>query len=293
MNSEDGFKSDFRLGIAGLGLMGGSMSLALNGQCRRAGFDLNPNVALVAKQNNVVDEVYSELAEMVNHCDGIILAMPVLGILATIDKFSLLPAPARPRFLIDLGSTKVEICQAMARLGAGWEAIGGHPMCGKETGGLENASAALFRNARFALCAQPNTSGRARAFGRWLALAVQAIPLEIDPVEHDRQTALTSHVPYLVAVALTLAACPQLPPEDALVGPGFRDTTRLAGSNVTMMGDILATNRQNVLAGISRVQEELSKLKEMLAEPQSEQMFEHLRQTQKLRRDISSSFSFT
>jgi prephenate dehydrogenase len=149
---------------------------------------------------------------------------------------------------MDLGSTKTDIVASMACLPPGWEAVGGHPMCGKAKSSLENADGALFRGATFALAAIEKTGALARRLAEDVVEAVGARALWVDAAAHDRSVAATSHLPFLMASAL--AACT---PADAaaLVGPGFRGAARLAASSAEMMVDILATNRENVRAALA------------------------------------------
>ena len=117
-------------------------------------------------------------------------------------------------------------------------------MCGKEKASLDNAEAQLYRGAVFALTPLPRTTKRAKAIALELVAAIGARPLWVEPEQHDCWVAATSHLPYLLANALTLAT-----PDDAapLIGTGFLSTTRLASSYAPMMLGVLQTNRQNVL----------------------------------------------
>lgn len=150
---------------------------------------------------------------------------------------------------MDIGSTKTEIVAAMADLGAGFDPIGGHPICGREVHGVRFADAALYRGAPFVLTPLERTSPRALALAHQLVEILGAHGLEFNAAEHDELVASTSHLPHLAAVALAQTAC-RLPSAASLVGPGFRDTTRLAGSNIEMLSDILLTNREHVLKAL-------------------------------------------
>jgi prephenate dehydrogenase len=102
--------------------------------------------------------------------------------------------------------------------------------------------------------------------GEELARAVGALPLWLDAGQHDRWVAATSHVPYLLASALALATPVEAGP---LLGPGFRSTSRLAGSSTQMMVDILTTNPDHIRAALRRVREELDQIDNLLAENDS------------------------
>jgi prephenate dehydrogenase len=163
--------------------------------------------------------------------------------------------------VIDLGSTKTAICQAYAGLPVHFDPVGGHPMGGKERGGLENADAAIFHGVTFALTALPRTSSRARSVAEGLARLLGSHPIWMEAEAHDRWAAATSHLPYLLANALALAT----PAEAAaLIGPGFRSTSRLAAGFTPMMLDVLLSNGENVLEAAGRFRRELEALETAL-----------------------------
>jgi prephenate dehydrogenase len=261
MKDEDGFAS-LKIAVVGLGLMGGSLAIRLReqGQALLA-VDPDPNGREFALRHKVVDRVSADPHEIIPDADVIILAAPVDAILDFI--------PSLPRFhhgsplVVDLGSTKVQICQALSALPPRFEAVGGHPMCGKAVGGIENADPALFNGAAFVFASVNRTTPRAYRFAEWLAGLLGATPLWLDPDAHDRRVAATSHLPYLVSSALALAT----PAEAAaLVGPGFRSSSRLAGSSPTVMLPILETNRANVLEAIACFRAQLDGLEAELRE---------------------------
>jgi prephenate dehydrogenase len=192
-------------------------------------------------------------------CDVVILATPVNTILQLI---KVLPSfhPGSP-IILDVGSTKTRIVRAMSGLPARFDPIAGHPMCGKEKLSLANADPLIFKAAPFVFVRLPNTSQNAVRFAEGLCRIINAIPLWLDAEEQDRWTAATSHLPYLVAAAMV-----QSTPEESypLIGPGFRTTTRLASTPPSMMMDILATNRTNILERMDHFSQCFSELKHLL-----------------------------
>jgi prephenate dehydrogenase len=256
-----GLLSESNVAIIGLGLMGGSLALALQGHCSGLfGVDRDPAVRALASERKVVERIFSDPASALRSADLVILATPVRTILQILSE---LPAlhPGCP-VVIDLGSSKMEIVRAMQALPARFDPLGGHPMCGKERSSLSNAEVELFRGARFAFTPLPRTTLRARFLAADLASAVGAVPLWLDPVTHDCWTAATSHLPYLVASALAASTPFEAAP---MVGPGFRSTARLAGSSIEMMLDVLLTNRSQVLAALKRFQAKLDQLEKNLS----------------------------
>jgi prephenate dehydrogenase len=259
-DEEPDFFSRARVAILGLGLMGGSLALALRGQVGELiGIDPDPSTLALAAEWKLADRLAASPEGLLPDAELIVLAAPVSAILELIDA---LPAlhPGSP-VVLDLGSTKREIVQRMAALPARFDPLGAHPMCGKEHSSLLQAEAGLYHGAPFALVPLPRTSPRARNLVWQLAGAVGACPLWLDELDHDRWVAATSHLPYLLAN--TLAAC--TPPEAApMAGPGFRSTTRLAAQPPALMLDILATNRQNVLCALRRLHARLDLIEHLL-----------------------------
>jgi prephenate dehydrogenase len=254
--------SEITVAVLGLGLMGGSLGLALKGHCQTVlGYDPDPDARALARQLGAVERAASDPGDILPEADLVILAAPVRAILAWIDRLPDLH-PGNP-VVLDLGSTKLSICQALQALPARFEPVGGHPMCGKETSGIAYAEKTLYHSASFFLIHLPNSTPRACSLAEQLAGALGARPVWLDAAEHDRWTASTSHVPYLVACALAAAT-----PLEAsqLVGPGFRSTSRLAGSSTSMMLDILKTNRAPVLAALRQVRMRIDHLETLLAD---------------------------
>ena len=257
---EPGFFSTVRVAILGLGLMGGSLALTLRGKCTALmGLDTDPQTVELARQRQIVDLASTEPAELLSQADVVILATPVNTIIQNLQELPKYhPGPA---IVLDLGSTKAHVVEAMQRLPERFDPLGGHPMCGKERSGLENADQRLFEGSVFAFTPLARTSSRARTFAEELVRQVGAHPLWLDAHTHDRWVAATSHLPYLVSNALAFSTPVEAAP---LAGPGYRSTTRLAQSSPEMMLDVLMTNRENILAASGRFRAHLDLLDELL-----------------------------
>jgi len=263
---ESGFAlSNCRVSIVGLGLMGGSLALALRGAnaCREiVGVDTDPAALEMARAHAVVDRACTLEAAL--DCDLLVLATPVQVILSQLEQLSRLPPHgSRPVVVLDLGSTKAAIVAAMQSLPSRFDPVGGHPLCGKEVSGLVYAVAGLYQDKTFVLTPLARTSAAALALAHQLIAALGARPLVFPggPERHDALTAVTSHLPY--AVAWTLMRTAQAVGDDqvwAMAASGFRDTSRLAASDVTMMTDILLTNRAAILEALARYRAELDRL---------------------------------
>jgi prephenate dehydrogenase len=275
--------SQARLAFIGLGLMGGSLALALQGKCARLqGYDPDEDTVNLARQRQIVDFASQNAAEALDGADLIILAAPVCAILEGLKAIG--EQVGGSAMVMDLGSTKVEIVEAMHNLPERFDPIGGHPMCGKETLGLENAEAGLFREAPFALTPLERTSEHAKRLAAELVEAVGARPVWLDAQTHDRWTAATSHLPYLVAAALTLAVPEETRP---MVGSGFRSTTRVAATHPDMMLDVLETNRENLLRMMAAMKSQLDQLEKMLEEAAYEDLYQTLLQSSHKQRDMA------
>ena len=195
----------------------------------------------------------------------VIIATPVMAarrILEDVGRY-LVPGAV----VTDVCSTKAEVMRWAAEyLPENAHFVGGHPMAGREKSGPEAASASLFEGATWAVTPSPRADERAVQAVLGLVEALGAIPLYIDPVEHDQYAAAVSHVPLLASVALFRMVRDSQGWEDAalLAGPGFRDVTRLASGDPTMARDIMLTNREAVIHWIGRLQQELSTIKAAL-----------------------------
>jgi prephenate dehydrogenase len=251
-----------RVTIIGLGLMGGSLARALRPLGPTiSGTDHDPETLRLAQQLGVIDRASPDLEAGLKRCELAVLAVPVRACVAIIERLGRdLPIPPR---LLDLGSTKAAIVDAMRNLPPECDPIGGHPMCGKETSGLLSSDPNLYRDATFALVRTERTSNDLVDFAQEFVRLLGAHPLLLGADEHDRMVAYSSHLPYLIASGLVRTVEPigrEHPRLWELLGPGFRDTSRLAAGDLGMMIDILSTNRayiEEALAGMTGAMEEL------------------------------------
>jgi prephenate dehydrogenase len=232
--------------LAGVGLIGASFALAL----RRAGFDgrilgvSSPRTVEAALSAGVIDEA-APLEAAVAEADLVYLSQPVLRI---VDTLGLLDASIRPGALVtDAGSTKLVIVEAARRSLRRAQFLGGHPMAGKESRGVEAAEASLFEGRPYVLTPsgpEELETPAAVDFQEWIR-RIGARLLILDPAEHDRTVAAASHLPQLASTALAsaLASRPNAARIARTAGPGLLDMTRLALSPFEIWADILATNR--------------------------------------------------
>ncbi|WP_420631312.1 prephenate dehydrogenase [Candidatus Leptofilum sp.] len=275
-----------RICVVGLGLMGGSLALALR-LARRLAIpqrpfhltivDTNPKTRAAA--GRIADFVSDDLALGVEKADLIVLATPVRTIVNVLNQLPRL----RPDgcLVLDLGSSKTDICQAMDNLTANFQAIGGHPMCGKEVAGFGAATPDMFRQHTFILCPTQRTTPHMETVAHQLVADLGANPLVLPPTLHDNMVAVVSHLPYMVATALMRNAASL---DDDRLWPvsssGFRDTSRVSGTDPQMMLDILLTNKTAVLQQIAHYQSQLGEVAALIEANDEEKLMAWLTETQ-------------
>jgi prephenate dehydrogenase len=257
--------------IVGVGLIGGSFALAL----RRAGFGgrivgvSSPPVVQAALERCVIDEALP-LAEAAATADLVYLAQPIGRILDTLRRLD--PVVREGALVTDAGSTKREIVTTAAMHLRRCRFLGGHPMAGKEKRGVEQAEAALFDGSTYVLTPQ-NASELDFDFVDWVK-RIGARPVVLDPAEHDRIVAFTSHLPQLASTALAATLAAHLRGHFEVAGPGLRDMTRLAMSPYDLWRDILATNSAEIDRALAACIAELELVRENLRTRRIQEEFE-------------------
>lgn len=238
--------ADATVAIWGIGLMGGSLAMALHGKTAALfGIDPDEQVCRQALEMHLFNQVSNNPAELLSKANLIVLCAP-LGLIPALLKQIPLDHPGNA-VVMDIGSTKNNILPIMEELPERFIPIGGHPMCGKEVSSLANADANLYTGGSFALLALPRTTQAAAQLALQLVDAIGAHAVWLQPLEHDRWASAISALPYLVANCLSGVTPLEAAP---LVGPGYKSTTRLAGENIDMMHYILSNNRDNVIADL-------------------------------------------
>jgi prephenate dehydrogenase len=231
--------------VLGTGLLGGSFALALKRafpETQIVGWD-RPEVLARAREPGAVDAAAGSLAAACRQADLVYIALPVEE---TIRRLPEIAASALPDALVtDAGSTKSSICRgAAAAFGPPRKFIGGHPIAGREEGGIENADADLFRGTPYVLIGPGGEEGDERC-RRFVAVvnAIGARPVWLPAERHDRLLAFLSHLPQLASVALAETVLDGAGDAAAtLAGTGLRDALRLAGSPYAVWADICRTS---------------------------------------------------
>lgn len=271
-----------RLAIIGLGLMGGSLGLALKaaGGYLVSGYARRPEVAARALERGAIAAACPDLAAAAQ-ADIIVVATPTLAVAEVFRGLG--PHLAPGRIVTDMASTKEQVGRwAEELLPEGVDFVGGHPMAGKETAGIASAEARLFRGCTYCLVPSPRARPQAIAALVELVERLEAHPIFLGAARHDYLAAGVSHLPFLLAAALMTAAAadPAWDQMAPLAATGFRSATRLASGDPTMNGDICQTNQAHILHWLDRYIEELKDYRRLVAETGIE---EALARAQKLR----------
>jgi len=272
--------------VAGLGLLGGSLCMALRRACpelRILACARRPETVRDALEQGVADSASIDPAEILPSADLTIVCMPIDATIRFISENGKLWSVGT--IVTDVGSTKGSIVRALAPVssGHGFHFIGSHPMAGAEVFGLDHAFAELYENAIVFLTGQEGDDERALAAIRCLWRTVGARPVDIALDRHDALVARTSHVLHLVAGAAVDAIADDDMAPLATAG-GFRDLTRIAASSPDMWIDILKDNRDNVVAALDGLLAEQSRLRCLMIENRWDDIHEFL-QTAKAGRD--------
>jgi prephenate dehydrogenase len=259
-----------RVAILGLGLIGGSIGLALH-KAKVAqqvvGYDLGKGVMNQARKVGAIDQPYSALADAVRGSELIILATPVGAMKALLQDIASAVLPGA--VVTDVASTKVQVISwAEEFLPSTVTFVGGHPMTGKELSGVEAADASLFQNRIYCLTPTARTNPNAITKVSTLIEALGARVRFLEPAEHDGQVAGVSHLPFLASIALmnTVAESSAWGDAALLAAGGFRDATRLAGGNPEMYRDICLTNAEALTRWLNEYIRTLSTLRDRIAE---------------------------
>lgn len=259
--------------IFGVGLIGGSFALAL----RKSGFTgkilgvSSPETIEKAVSHGVIDAGVP-VGEAASNADLVFLSQPIHAILSTLHTVEV---HVRPGTLItDAGSTKVEITKRAAKEIQRGVFLGGHPMAGKESSGVEAADADLFEGRPWVLTPQGVDLDRgAPAEFVSMIQAIGARLVVLDPTEHDRLVALVSHLPQLLSTVLGEMLATE-PDAAKVAGPALTEMTRLAMSPYSMWQDIFATNEDPIDAILGTYIAKLEALRRNLQKPSTEQAFD-------------------
>jgi prephenate dehydrogenase len=235
-----------KIAVLGVGLIGGSIGLAAREHgVEVAGFGRDPGRLGRARELGAIDIAAGSLEEALDGADACFACAPVGALPGQVE--AALGAAGPDCVVTDVGSTKGALMAAVndSRF------VGGHPIAGAETAGVEHARADLFEGAVWYLTPHEQSQGLLYERLHRLVRDLGARPVAVDPVTHDRLVAVFSHLPHVLANLLAAQGAERLLGKgEALrhVGPSFRDATRVAGANTAMWADIYRANREAIVA---------------------------------------------
>ncbi len=257
-----------RVALVGVGLIGGSIGLAARERLDASvvGYDTGGGALEAARERGAIDCAADSVAGAVRDAEAVFVAVPVGALPGTVK--SVLAAAPTDCVVTDVGSTKRAIVAALDGDGRESQFVGGHPLAGAETSGVEHARADLFDGATWYLTPTSRTSGILYERLHRFLHGIGARPVAIEPEVHDTVLATVSHLPHVLAnvlvsqAARTLAAGGERLPA---TGPSFRDATRVAGAPSAIWTDIYVSNRDAIGARIDDTIARLTYVREALA----------------------------
>ncbi len=281
-----------RVALIGLGLIAGSMSLAMRraGIAREiTGYARSPESRAIAAQINLVDRVCENAAQACENADLVVLAVPVGAMSDVMEQIA--PVLKDGVVVTDVGSVKEAVFDAvMPRLPKSAHFIGAHPMAGTEQSGPRSGFAELFDN-RWCLIVPPANADEDQVKKLeefWQALGSDVERME--PGHHDTVCAVVSHIPHLIAYTMVGVADDLRRVTDQEIikfsAAGFRDFTRIAASDPTMWRDVFLNNKEATLEILGRFTEELFALQRAIRTGDGEHLHDYFTRTRSIRRGI-------
>jgi prephenate dehydrogenase len=257
-----------RVAVIGLGLIGGSIAVCLRqAGIHVAGLDHREEVAEVARELGLIDEIHGDVASLMQEREAVVLAVPVSGVfdlLPMVDRYA-----ERHTLVLDTGSVKRPVIEVIRALPGASRCVGGHPIAGSEKSGPAHARPDLFRDRTFVLTPTSDTANDALQQARTLVERLGALPVIMDAAEHDRMLARSSHLPQILSTSLALSVH-RIAPE--LAGPGLQSMTRLAASDPAMWRDVLTENCDEVLSALDDYVAGLDRMRDALQRRDGEEL---------------------
>ena len=258
-----------KLAVIGCGLMGGSFALGLKqtGWVQTiAGFSASEKTRQRAQELQIIDIACDTVAQALQGADLVLLAVPVSATRQSLE--AIVPTLSPNALLMDVGSTKCDVVAA-ARQTLGERLpcfVPAHPIAGKEVAGIDHAEGDLYKNRRTILTPLSETGAHQISQAKAVWHALGSTVFTMTPEAHDATFAAVSHLPHLLAFATVNGLMAQTEGADFLrmAGPGFRDFSRIAGSDPAVWRDILSANHTEVLSQITHFKQALAQLEEAL-----------------------------
>ena len=269
-----------KIGVAGLGLIGGSLALALRDRHEVTGYDTDERARAAAKADGI--RIAARLEDLVP-ADAVLVATPLSAIVPALEQ---LAARSDGAVLVDTGSLKRAVADYAARAPLGTRIVGGHPMAGTTSGGFSAADPGLFRGRAFLLVPTARSEDGAMAVAGTIAREIGATVTVCSAEVHDRAMAHLVAGPLATAAALAVAGA-QAEPLVGAAGPGFRDSTRLADTPADLAIELLFGNSTDAAAAIGSIIEGLTQLREALERGDGEYARSFLAAARSVRSELS------
>lgn len=243
-------REDFSCTFIGLGLIGGSIAKAFRKEfpgCRLYAYNRSPEHIKAALEDHTLDAISEDMTKYIAESDLIFLCAPVTTNIENLKNIK--PYLSPDSLITDVGSVKSNIHKAVDVLGLSRQFIGGHPMCGSEKTGYQNARDNLLENSYYILTPGENVSEEWVSDYTELVHRIHALPLLSEPEKHDFSTAAISHLPHLVAGELVRLIMNNDSPDQfmkTIAAGGFKDITRIASSSPDMWQSICESNVSNI-----------------------------------------------
>lgn len=276
---------DLKIGICGLGLIGGSLAKAFKEKSNIiniTAFDENESFLVNAFNQGFISGYSSKSLSIFENCDIVFVCTPVL----TVQRYVIEISKHTNAIITDVGSTKYEILNKAKD----FKFIGGHPMAGSEKSGFYASDEALFENAIYVLCRGENIKNSDLNLLKELVVSIGAIPLEMDALEHDKTVGVISHLPHIISASLVNTAI-----EDnnknilRLAAGGFKDITRISSSNPKLWQEIILSSNNIIIEILDKYIEELIEIKNAISKKESEKILLFFTNAKKYRDEISEN----
>ncbi|HLA42720.1 MAG TPA: prephenate dehydrogenase [Aggregatilineales bacterium] len=269
--------------VIGLGLIGGSIAAALTQSQQYhtvTGWDIKAAAVQTALEQGYINQSAATLEEAVANADLIILAVYIRAIIECLHTIA--PIVKDNALILDTGSTKEKVVEAMNRLPERVCAVGGHPMAGQKTAHVSGIDASMFRDSVFVLTPTERSNGDAMQRAQTVVSHLHAYPFTLDAVQHDHYVAIISHLVRVVPIAMAATAtAADTGIAWKLAAGGFRESTREASEELTFWKDVFATNTSGLPKALREFSRQIEKFAELVETGDLESIIEASEQAKK------------
>ena len=268
-----------KVGIVGLGLIGGSIALKLKDLFDNLtiyGYDIDHETISFSIKNKIIDEKYDE--DLISKLDYIFLAIPVESIKNQLQNY--LDKTSDKTLIIDLGSTKLQICNSVKNHKKRKNYLAAHPIAGTEFSGPGSAEKDLFNNKVMILCDTEKTDSNLLLNAKKIIESIGMIIKTMDPKEHDRHIAYVSHLSHITSFMLGKTVMDKEDDDQAIynmAGSGFESTVRLAKSSPEMWSSIFVENKKNIIESLDEYISNINNFKKLIETSDQEKLNNEMR----------------